>query len=232
MWCTRHPAPRCNRRRPPGMGGRPAPAPMPAFACAVVAACTLASAAQAFAAQRRVAPGTPLQPVIDAAAPGDTIRLAPGRHAGPIVIDRTLPPAGKPGARLAGTGSGSVVTVTAPDVRVHGLEISGSGIGLAAMDSAILVKESAPRADVRGNHLVDNLFGVYLHGAGGSIVRDNVIAGRRDLRMAEAGNGVSIWHAPGAEVIGNTISHGRAGIFVKVSTQNHIENNAFSDLRF
>src|SRR5690606_39610005 len=104
MRCARHPAPRRNRRRPPRMGGRPAPAPTPAFACAVVAACALASAAQAFAAERRVAPGTPLQPVIEAAAPGDTIRLAPGRHAGPIVIDRTLSLVGEPGARLAGTG--------------------------------------------------------------------------------------------------------------------------------
>lgn len=195
------------------------------------AACIVASA-QVHAAQHRVAAGTPLQPVLEAAAPGDTVRLGPGRHAGPVVIDRTLALVGAPGAILAGPGTGSVVTVTAPDVRVEGLEIRGSGTNLAAMDSAILVQESAPRADVRGNRLVDNLFGVYLHGAGGSIVRDNIITGRRDLRLAEAGNGVSLWNAPGAEVIGNTISHGRDGIYVRVSRQNTFEGNTFSDLRF
>lgn len=202
------------------------------LACVAITAGTLAPASQAIAAERLVSPGTLLQPVIEAALPGDTIRLEAGRHAGPITIDRTLSLVGDAGAVIVGTGTGSVVTVTAPDVRISGMEISGSGIDLPAMDSAILVKQSAPRADIRKNHLRDNLFGVYLHGANGSIVQDNVITGRKDLRLAEAGNGVSIWNAPEAEVIGNTISHGRDGIFVKVSKNNNFERNTFSDLRF
>lgn len=222
---------RCNRWPVLGRSALPARAAH-AVACFAIAAGALTSAPQAFAAERLVPPGTPLQPVIEAAAPGDVIRLEAGRHAGPVVIDRTLALIGEPGAVLAGPGTGSVVTVTAPDVRIHGVEIRGSGVDLPAMDSAILVRQSAPRADIRNNHLVDNLFGVYLHGANGSIVQDNVITGRKDLRLAEAGNGVSIWNAPGAEVIGNTISHGRDGIFVKVSNHNHFGNNTFSDLRF
>jgi len=158
--------------------------------------------------------------------------LEAGRYDGPLLIDRKLSLVGEPGAVLTGPGKGSVVTVTAPEVEIRGMEITGSGLDVPAMDSAILVQESAPRADIRGNHLVDNLFGVYLHGAAGSIVEDNVITGRKDLRLAEAGNGVSIWNAPDAKVIGNTISHGRDGIFVKVSKHNTFENNTFSDLRF
>lgn len=228
------------RSGPPGLPGEPRLASgrgglsAPAFRRAVAraaAACLLASA-PALSAEHRVAGGSLLQPVIEAAAPGDTIRLAPGRYAGPVVIDRTLSLIGEPGTVLAGPGTGSVVTVTAPDVRIQGLEIRGSGVDLLAMDSAILVKESAPRAQVRGNRLVDNLFGVYLHGAGDSIVQDNVISGRRDMRLAEAGNGVTIWNAPGAEVVGNTISHGRDGIYVRVSSRNTFQDNTFSDLRF
>jgi parallel beta-helix repeat protein len=80
--------------------------------------------------------------------------------------------------------------------------------------------------------MMANLFGVYLHGAAGSLVEDNVITGRDDLRTAEAGNGVSIWNAPGAQVIGNTISQGRDGIFVNVSKDNVFAHNTFTDLRF
>ncbi|WP_200889928.1 nitrous oxide reductase family maturation protein NosD [Lysobacter sp. A03] len=192
----------------------------------------LVSAPLASAAELQVQPGASLQAVIDAATPGDTIRLAAGRYDGPLLIERKLALLGEPGAVLTGPGKGSVVTVTAPDVQIRGIEITGSGLDVPAMDSAILVRESAPRADIRDNHLVDNLFGVYLHGAAGSIVEDNVITGRKDLRLAEAGNGVSIWNAPDAKVIGNTISHGRDGIFVKVSKRNTFENNTFSDLRF
>ena len=202
------------------------------LACVAVVAGTFAATPGALAAEHLVQPGTPLQPVIAASAAGDVIRLAAGKHAGPLAIDRTLSLVGQPGAVLIGFGTGSVVTVTAPDVQIRGLQITGSGSDVAEMDSAIFVSQTAPRVDIRSNRLLNNLFGVYLHGANGSIVRDNVIRGRTDLRMSEAGNGVSIWNAPDAKVIGNTISHGRDGIFVKVSSRNSFENNTFSDLRF
>ena len=226
------PAGRGNRLRARTQAARPVRAATHAVACMAILAGAVASTPPALAAERLVPPGTPLQTVIEAAAPGDTIRLAAGRHAGPVVIDRAISLVGEPGAVLAGPGSGSVVTVTAPDVSIRGLAISGSGIDLSAMDSAILVRQSAPRADIRDNDLLDNLFGVYLHGANDSVVQDNVITGRKDLRQAEAGNGVSIWNAPGARVVGNAISHGRDGIFTKVSHHNTFENNTFSDLRF
>jgi nitrous oxidase accessory protein len=188
--------------------------------------------AQPGAQESEVAPGRAIQPLLDSARPGQVIRLAPGRHAGPLRIDRPLSLVGSPGAEVVGQGSGSVVTVTAPDVRIEGLRISGSGTDLPEMDSAILLKETAQRAVVRDNRLLDNLFGVYVLGAAGSIVERNVIVGRRDLRLAEAGNGVSIWNAPGAQVLGNTISHSRDGIFVKISQRNLFAGNTFSDLRF
>jgi nitrous oxidase accessory protein len=192
----------------------------------------LAHWSPAAAAEVRIAAGDPVQPRIEAALPGDVLRLGPGRHAGPLVIDRPLALLGEPGAVIVGPGEGSVVTVTADDVRIEGLEITGSGIDLPAMDSAILVRRTARRALVRGNRLVDNLFGVYLHGAAGSIVERNTIVGRADLRLAEAGNGVSIWNAPGAQVIDNDISLGRDGIFVKTSRDNTFARNTFTRLRF
>lgn len=175
---------------------------------------------------------TPLQAAIDAAAVGDVVRVAPGRHAGPLRIDKPLTLRGEPGTVISGTGRGSVITVTAPDVRIEGLEIRGSGVDLPAMDSAILVRRTAPRAVVRGNRLVGNLFGVYLHGASDSIVDGNEIVGRPDMRLSEAGNGVSIWNAPGAKIVGNTMRQLRDGIFVKVSRNNVFEDNTFSDMRF
>ena len=176
--------------------------------------------------------GESVQAAIEAAAPNDVVRLGPGLHQGPLVIDKPLSLVGEADARLEGPGTGSVITVNASDVRIEGLEITGSGIDLPAMDSAVLVNRTAERAVIRGNRLSGNLFGVYLHGAAGSLVEDNVIVGRDDLRTAEAGNGVSIWNAPGAKVIGNTIRQGRDGIFVNVSKNNVFADNTFTDLRF
>ncbi|MEQ9136259.1 MAG: nitrous oxide reductase family maturation protein NosD [Thalassobaculum sp.] len=199
---------------------------------ALVAVATSVAAAPGTAAELRVMAGGDLPAAIAAAAPGDVLRLSSGRHAGPVTIDKPLTLVGVGGAVLEGTGRGSVVTVTAGDVRIEGLTIRGSGTDVPAMDSAILATRTAERTTVVGNRLEDNLFGVYLHGAAGSRVEGNVIRGRRDLRMAEAGNGVSIWNAPGAAVIGNDVRYGRDGIFVNTSRNNTFADNRFADLRF
>lgn len=189
-------------------------------------------AAASVISERLVTPGEHLQSLIDAAPAGAVLRLAPGRHAGPVHITRPLAMIGEPGAVLFGNDKGSVVVVEAPDVRIENLEITGSGIDVPAMDSAILLHQVAERALVRSNRLHGNLFGVYVHGAAGSRVENNSIVGRDDLRLAEAGDGVSIWNAPGATIVNNTISQGRDGIFVKVSRANVFERNRFSNLRF
>ena len=88
-----------NQRRLPSPGRRPGPAFAYAAACVVVA---MSASVQLAAAEHRIEPGTPLQPAIEAAEPGDTIRLAPGRHAGPVLVDRTLSLVGEAGAVIAG----------------------------------------------------------------------------------------------------------------------------------
>lgn len=189
-------------------------------------------AAAGHAAEIAVAPGDNLNAILGRAAEGDVLRLAPGRHQGPVSIDRSVSLIGEAGALIEGSGTGSVVTITAPDVRVEGLEITGSGKDVPGMDAAVLVRKSAKRAQIVGNRLRGNLFGVYLHGAAGSVVKDNLIVGRDDVRLSEKGNGVSIWNAPQAAVIGNKISKVRDGIFVIASSENLFEDNDFSGLRF
>ena len=50
--------------------------------------------------------------------------------------------------------------------------------------------------------------------------------------MNEAGNGVSVWNAPGAKVLDNEIRFGRDGIFSIASKRNVFSGNRFRDLRF
>src|SRR5699024_8349074 len=82
---------------------------------------------------------------------------------------------GTEGALIQGDGKGSVITVTADDVLIEGIEITGSGIVLPEMDSAILVRRTAHRATLLDNHIQGNLFGVYLHGANDALVKGNTI---------------------------------------------------------
>ncbi|MFC3075958.1 nitrous oxide reductase family maturation protein NosD [Shinella pollutisoli] len=174
-----------------------------------------------------------LQSILDAARPGDTIRLGPGEHEGPVTIATALSLEGEAGAVLAGNGTGSVVTVTAPGAVVRGLTITGSGRDIGTLDSGVFLAKTATGAVVEDNAVLGNLYGVYIHGAKEALVRENRIEGLREGgRSAEAGNGVHLWNAPGARVIGNDIRFGRDGIFTNASRDNVFSGNRFSGLRF
>ncbi len=191
-----------------------------------------AGAGSAAAAERLVRPGVDaLAAAVAKARPGDRLRLAAGHHQGPIVIDRALTLVGEAGAVVKGGGTGSVIRITAPGVHISGLTVTGSGLSLKDMDAGIFVDKGGKGAVVEGNHLSNNLFGIYLFGSDDAIARDNEIVGRQDLRVNERGNGVSLWNAPGAQVLGNRISHGRDGIFVNTSKKNRFIGNHFRDVR-
>lgn len=184
-------------------------------------------------AERRVsAGGGALQAALAEAAAGDVLRLAPGRHRGPLRIDRPVTLQGDGDSVIDGGGHGSVVTVSAPDVTLRGLTIVNSGARLDTEDSGIFVDADGDRVLIEDNRLDGNLIGVFLKGPADATVRGNEIAGRSDLRMNERGNGVQLWNTPGSVVEGNDIRFGRDGIFVTTSKLNAFRGNRFRDLRF
>jgi len=199
-----------------------------------MAAFTAALPPFAFAAELEVSPSqdTALQAVIDRAAPGDTITLQAGTYHGPVTIDKPLTLAAEKGAIIAGSGRGSVITVNAENATVRGLSVNGSGRNIAELDSGIFVAETATGAVVENNALDGNLFGIYLHGARDSVARGNHIVGIEEGRVNEAGNGVTVWNAPGAKVLDNDIRFGRDGIATNASKNNVFRGNRFRDLRF
>ena len=197
----------------------------------ILAGLVFAAVAQA-AAAAPVAPGEDVQAAVAATEPGGMVELLPGVHRGPVLLDRGVALVGRDGAVLEAPGQGSVVSVTAEGAAVRNLVLRGSGSDLVGMDSGVYLARTARGAVVEGNRMEGNLFGVYVHGAADSVVRGNVITGRRDARLADRGNGVTVWNAPGARVEGNDLRHGRDGIFVTASRQNVFAGNRFRDLRF
>ena len=169
---------------------------------------------------------------ISQAQAGDRLLLSAGTYAGPLVLTKAVAIIGGDGVIIKGDGTGNVITVNAKDVHLSGLTITGSGLLLETQDSGIFLSKKATGAIVENCRVMDNLIGVYIWGAAKAIVRNNIIRGRRDMRVNERGNGVQIWNAPGAMVIGNDIQYGRDGIFVTTSKQNTFKNNNIHGVRF
>ncbi|MGI9391433.1 MAG: nitrous oxide reductase family maturation protein NosD [Boseongicola sp.] len=200
---------------------------------ALILICAVCLAGAAVAAERTVVPGQgTLAEAIKMAEAGDILRLGPGEYTGPVVIDRALKIFGTEGATIDGSGYGSVIIVEVPDVTLSGLTIIGSGSGGEGLDAGVTLTKTARGAVVRDNRILGNLVGVDIHGAQNALVENNLIEGRRSHRMNERGNGVYVWNAPGAKVVGNDFRWGRDGIFVNVSRENEFIGNRFRDLRF
>ncbi len=192
----------------------------------------LACSGAAGAADLVVEPGPSLQAKIDLAEPGDRLRLQPGQHGGPVLIDKPLELIGEDGASIMGGGTGTVVTISANDVTVRNLAVTGSGSSHEDLDSGIKVTKRVRNARIIDNHLSRNLVGIDIHGGIDALVRANTVIGGRDHRMNARGNGIYIWNAPGTIVAENDIRFGRDGIFVNTSRKNRFINNRFRDLRF
>lgn len=175
-----------------------------------------------------------LQEVINQAKAGDVLRLASGVYRGKIIINKPLTIEGPKdhSAKIEGDRTGRTIAVHAPDVVLRQLTVTRSGLSLPAMDAGIYLEETASRALVEHNRILENSVGVFLHGAADAMVRHNVIEGDKQLRRNERGNGVSVWNAPRSQVIDNDISYGRDGIFSNTSSHNIYKNNRFSHLRY
>jgi nitrous oxidase accessory protein len=200
----------------------------------VIAALAVAVFAAPACAGGRAVPAEPgaLARAIAEAEPGTVLRLAPGVHQGPIMLERPITLEGGGTAVIDGRGIGSVVIIAGPDIVVRELEIRGSGSSHETMDAGVKLMREARRAVVEDNRILGNLIGVHVWGALDSAVRGNIIVGRTDVRMNSRGNGVYIWNAPGTVVEDNDISLGRDGIFSNASRNGVYRNNLFHNLRF
>lgn len=189
--------------------------------------------APALAAERPVAPGEgSLATAIAGASPGDVLILRDGAYPGPVTIDKPLTITGPKGAVVDGTGQGTVITITAPDVTLRGFSVTGSGQRNEDLDAAVKILKGADRALVEDLLLSDNMHGIDVHGGRDAKVIGNQIIGSRHLHMNQRGNGIYIWNSPGTVIEGNSIRYGRDGIFSNTSADSFYRNNLLRDLRF
>lgn len=188
-----------------------------------------------------------LQALIDATPVGGTLRLAPGRHAGPVTITKALTLDGGGKARIVGSGRGTVLSVAANGVTLRGLRVSGSGESHDGVDAGILLEGDDHR--VEDNVIEDVLFGIHLKQVNRSRIAGNRVTGKR-LDVGMRGDAIRLWYSrhnaiennhfqrardltfansPDNRIAGNRFQDGRYGMHVIFSPRLLIENNRLAD---
>jgi nitrous oxidase accessory protein len=193
-----------------------------------------------------------LQERINAAAPNDVVRVESGVHAGPIKVDKPLTLLGEGGAEIRGNGVGNVITISADDVTIHGLRVTGSGLRLMDDDAAIFV--TGNRARIENCTIADSLHGIYLKKISGAQILNNRIEGKTTLAAStdpvekglgqssencdttlvtnRRGNGIHQWNCESNLIRSNDISDTRDGIYFSFTNECRVENNFIHQTRY
>ena len=193
-----------------------------------------------------------LQERIDAAAPGETIRVEAGIHAGPVAINKPLTLIGENGAEIRGNGIGKVIMIAADNVTIHGLRITGSGLQLSNDDAAIFV--TGNRTKIDSCIIANSLHGIYLKKISGAQILGNRIQGKTTIAAStepvekgigqsaencdttlvanRRGNGIHQWNCEGNLIRGNDISDTRDGIYFSFTNNSRVENNLVHHVRY
>ncbi|WP_233871215.1 nitrous oxide reductase family maturation protein NosD [Paraburkholderia adhaesiva] len=202
------------------------------FRLVVVPALAMLLVRAAAAATLTVHPGERIGAAIDAAKPGDTIVVSGGRYAENLKIGKPLTLRGKDLPMIDGHNTGDVIRITAPDVTISGFAVVNSGANLTAQNAGIYVQPGADRAQIDHCELVYNLFGLWIEHSADVRVLDNVIVGKRDLRSPDRGNGIELYNTTGAQIVSNSISYSRDGIYVDVSQHALFKGNSIHNVRY
>ena len=203
----------------------------PRMMVAGVALALLVWPVTAGAETRRVPAGT-LGQALAAARDGDILVLEPGRHVGPVRIERSVTLRGTPGAVLDGDGTGHAVVIAAPAAAVERLTIRGCRIVAEFSDAGIWVDQSASGARVEDNTIDGCRFGIWVHGAPGVELRDNEVIGIEQASQNERGDCLHLWDADRARVVGNQLSYCRDGIYLELTNDADIETNGVTTSRY
>ncbi len=201
-----------------------------------------AGAGSAFAAAH-----PPLQPLVDALEPNETLVPPPGTYAGPVILDGPITLDGAGQVVIDGGGEGSVIYLDTDGATVKNLRLTSSGDSHNDIDAGVQVRGSFNV--IKDNVIDDCLFGVDLQQSDHNIVRRNTISSK-DFDLGQRGDAVRlwysfhnkitdnrihdsrdvvVWYSADNRLTGNTGERSRYSLHFMYSQRNYVENNRYSD---
>ncbi|MBL7896778.1 MAG: nitrous oxide reductase family maturation protein NosD [Bacteroidia bacterium] len=177
-------------------------------------------------------PNKSIQSAIDMSKDGDTILVASGTyHEKNITINKSVVVLGKGMPVLDGDGKYEIVSIKAWHVVFSGFKLQHTGYASLTDPAAIKIYNSN-YVTVSDNVLDDTFFGIYAQYSKKSIIKNNKLTsfGKEEQQI---GNGIHCWKSDSMQIIGNTITGHRDGIYFEFVTNSVIwRNHSVSNLRY
>jgi nitrous oxidase accessory protein len=168
---------------------------------------------------RVVTPGESLQAAVDGGAAA--LCLAPGRHAGPVRIDRALLLWG-PRDAVIGADRGTIVTISGTGAALLGVTVDGRGGSFDRLDAAVKVTGHDIR--VEGVAIVNAVYGVLVEKSERVRVIGSIVRGDGTSAMGLRGDTIRLWETKDSTIENNVVEDGR-DVVVWYSSRNHIVGN-------
>jgi len=168
------------------------------------------------------------QELVDATAPGETLKPPPGRYAGPVVITRAIRIDGGGAVTIDAEGEGTVVRIEADGVTLQRLRLTGSGDSHDRLDAGVQVRSNDNV--IEDSQIDDCLFGIDLQQADRNAVRRNQIASK-PFELGVKGDAIRLWYSRENEVVDNVIRDSR-DVVVWYSADNLIARNSVTGGRY
>ncbi len=169
-----------------------------------------------------------LQPLIDAAKPGDVITPKAGVYAGHLVIEKSITLDGQGNVILDAGGEGSVIILKTDGATLKGLHLRNSGDQHNDIDAGIQVRGNYNV--IKDNVIEDTLFGIELQQSNNNVLRRNVI-GSKPFELGVRGDGIRLWYSNDNKVEENKVSNSR-DVVVWYSGNNRIRKNEIRSGRY
>src|SRR5450830_1248439 len=158
-------------------------------------------------------------------------RLPAGEYRGSFRIDQPLQLTCAPGAIFQAEGQGNGLLISAPDVSVQGCTFLDWGDDLTAMNAGVFIQPQARGAQLLGNRLQGQGFGIWVDGTQDVSLIGNRIQGDTSVRSQDRGNGIHMYAVHGARVIDNYVRDTRDGIYIDTSYGNLLNYITYSTLQ-
>ncbi|MBL9152867.1 MAG: nitrous oxide reductase family maturation protein NosD [Verrucomicrobiales bacterium] len=170
----------------------------------------------------------PLQSLIDAEAPGSTLRLAATVYTidEAVNLNKPLSIEGSNGTIIDGQWRDTLMLI-GPDASgstVRGIMFRNGGRSSTREWAGIRI-DGASRVTIEDNQFMDCNYGIYLAKAADCVLQGNTVTGKPGIEQ-NSGNGIHLWSSQRVAIRGNDVSGHRDGIYLEFSGNTLVEENA------